>query len=701
MHILQILPSLTVGGVERGVVDLAKGLVERGHRVTVVSAGGPLVEPLTAAGATHVAWPVDAKQISSMWRCVPQVAQLITDGEVDLVHARSRVPGWIGWAAARRTRRMFLTTAHGFYAPHLASRVMVWGRLVIVPSESLARYLMERLQVPRERIRIIPRGVDLDAFQFHPLVDRAPGQPWRIGVFGRLSPIKGQEVAIRACAALLRRKIPIRLCLAGDAADAPMRRTLDLLIASLNIQDAVEWLGVRHDMPALIASMDLVLVPSVYPESFGRSVVEAQAVGRPVIASRIHALDEVITDGQTGRLVPVGDATAFADAIEQLVHDPRLRQRLVAAARQRVESEWTVDHMIDRTVAVYEECLTQPRVLIWKLGALGDVILATPTLRAVRQQFPRAWIALAVGRSAYEAVARCPYLDSFIIYDSRRMKRSLWAGRAFMHRLRQERFDLSIDLQNSSRTHWLAWWAGIPVRIGYRRKFGWLLNPGVRLPRVVLAPVAHQHYLLRQAGMAPAGDALELWPSELDQQAADQLLPVRRADQALIGLHPGGSARWQTKRWELARWARLCEALMQQGFAVVILGGPEEQALGQTLQRTMKQQPTLLIGRTNLTQLACVIRRCDLLLAHDSVSLHLAAAVGTPTVALFGPTDPRRHLPPTFIGQVIQKEMFCSPCYSPRCRTLTHACMKRISVEEVLKASLTLLAEAEPAGRPS
>jgi ADP-heptose:LPS heptosyltransferase len=226
----------------------------------------------------------------------------------------------------------------------------------------------------------------------------------------------------------------------------------------------------------------------------------------------------------------------------------------------------------------------------------------------------------------------------------------------------------------------------------------------VRLPRVVLAPIAHQHYLLRQAGIPPAGEALELWPSAADEQRASQLLgesggPNGAAQPArfVIGMHPGGSGRWRTKRWDLERWAQVCQLLMQRGMHVVVTGGPHERDLGEALTRLVDPPPRLLIGQTNLTELASVIRRCQLFLAHDSAALHVAAAVGTPTVAIFGPTDPRRHLPPAFVGQVIKKDVACSPCYSPRCRTITHACMKRITVEEVLGVCLGLLADAEGA----
>ncbi len=696
MHVLQLLPTLEVGGVERGVLDIAKGFLARGHRVSVVSSGGPLVERLTQLGAMHYRLPVHEKRLSTIRSCIPAVVQLITATGVDIVHARSRVPGWIGWAAARRTQRPFVTTAHGFYSPHLGSRVMVWGRLVIVPSETLGRYLIEQFQLPRARLRVIPRGVDLEEFTFQPPPAVHEG-PWRIGLFGRLSPIKGHEVALRSCERLIQRGIPVTLCLTGDAPGSPTRRALDSLIDRLKLREAVEWLGIRHDVAALIGSMDLIIVPSTYPESFGRSVIESQAVGRPVVASHLGALAELVEDGVSGLLVPPRDPAALARAIERLLSDPSLRMHCVETARARVEARWSLDRMVDETLSVYDECLTKPRILIWKLSALGDVILSTPSLRAIRQQFPNGHITLVVGRRAYDVVARCPYLNDIIIYDPTRKDRGPLRHLAFIRRLRQQGCDLSIDLQNSRKTHLMAWLAGVPVRVGYRRKFGWLLNRGVRLPRVVLTPIAHQYYLLRQAGFSPDGEALELWPSPLDERMATQLLGALAASsqQPLVGIHPGGSGRWKTKRWDLNRWAQLCNDLAKQHIKVVVVGGPEERSLGERLAQLTTLQPLIVIGRTSLMELACLIRRCDVFVAHDSASLHVAAAVGTPTIALFGPTDPQRHLPPVFRGRVIKKDVFCSPCYSTHCRTITHACMKGISTEEVLRTVLGLLADAE------
>ena len=697
MHILQLVPSLEVGGVERGVLDLTKGLIHRGHKVSVVSSGGALVESLVRLGAMHYTMPIHQKSPWAMWQALPALHRLVRVINADVLHARSRVPAWIGYATARRANIPFVTTCHGFYTPHPASRVMTWGRRVIAPSNALGRYLIDRFHLPPERLRVIPRGVDLSAFPFREPLPHTTG-PWRIGLIGRFSTLKGHEVAIRALHQLIQRRSDATLCLIGDAPpEKPgVRQRLERLAESLGVAHAVEWLGMRHDIPDALRSLDVVIVPSTYPESFGRSVIEAQAVGVPVIASRIGALAEMVEDGRTGLLVSPGDASELARAVARVIQDEPLRDRLVHAARRRVEREFGLERMVEATLAVYEECLSKPRIAIWKLSALGDVVLATPTLRAIRRQFPESFITLIVGRACYEAIARCPYVNDVLIADPTRKARTLLGKLRFAQRLKRLGADLSIDLQNSRLTHLWAWLAGIPVRIGYQRRWGRLLSRAVIPPRSPMHPVAHQHYLLKTVGFLPDGEALELWPSEEDAQRVERLLKEAGLDvtKPLVGLHLGGSQRWKTKRWSLTQWAALCDRLAQQEAQVVITGTAADQPLSDQVLRLSRSKPFVAVGQTSLMELACLIRRCQVYVTNDSAPLHIAAAMGTPTVALFGPTDPARHAPRSPVVRIIKKDVFCSPCYSTWCRTITHACMTRISAEEVLRAVTDCLAEA-------
>ena len=694
MHVLQLLPTLDVGGVERGVLDLARGLIRRGHRASVVSSGGRLVGELTRLGATHYTIPLHEKSPWSILRAVPTLTRLIRAAQVDLVHARSRVPAWAGYLACRRTGKPFITTCHGFYVPHRASRVMTWGRTVIAPSRVLGRYLIDQFHLPPERLRIIPRGVDLEQFAFrgHP---PAPKGPWRIGLIGRLTALKGHGIALHIVHQLLRQGLPVKLCVIGEPPPHKphLRQRLMDLARSLGVEQHVEWWGARDDVAACLRGLDCVLVPSVHPESFGRSVIESQAVGVPVVASRLGGLAEVIEDGQTGLLVPPRDAAAFAQAIRRLMQDEALRTHVIEQGRRRVEERFSVERMVDETLRVYEECLRQPRILVWKLSALGDVVLATPSLRAIRRQFPASCIALAVGRPVYEVIARCPYVNEVVVYDPTRKDRGPLGAWRLTRRLKRVGFDLSIDLQNSRLTHALAWLAGIPMRLGYARRWGRLLSHSVALPRRPMPPIAHQQHLLQAAGVALDGDALELWPSEIDEQQAARLLSDASIDSSrpLIGVHPGGSARWKTKRWPMERWAALCDRLIQQGCHVVVTGSPDEAGLGEQLLQLTTSKPIILIGRTRLMELACLIRRCQAFVTLDSAPMHLAAAMKTPVVALFGPTDPARHRPPAAKMRILKQDVFCSPCYSTRCRTITHACMKRITVDDVAQTVEELL----------
>ncbi len=698
MHVLQLIPTLDVGGVERGVLDITGALIAQGHQVTVVSGGGSLVATLDRLGARHETLPVHLKSPQAIWRAIPALTQLIRSAKVDVVHARSRVPAWSGYAASRRAGVPFVTTCHGFYSPHPASRVMTWGRTVIVPSEALARYLVDVFDVPLERLRVIPRGVDLQRFVFRgaeaAAAPQAPGRPWRIGLLGRLTALKGHAVAIRALHQLRRQSLPVQLCIIGDAPNASrLRERLERLAASLGVARDLAWCGVRQDVPELLASLDVLIAPSVYPESFGRSLIEAQAVGVPVVASNLGAFPELAREGETGLLVPPNDPTRLAGAVARLLGDGALRERLARQARDRVEARYDLPRMVEETLSVYQDCLTRPRILVWKLGALGDAVLAAPSLRAIRRAFPDSTIHVAAGRAVYDVFAGCPYVNGIVVYDPARKDRAWAAKWRWVHRLKRSAYDLSIDLQNSRWTHAAAWLAGIRTRLGYARRWAKALNQAVPLPEEPLDPVSHQHYLLKAGGIVPDGNALEVWPSEADAAAANQLLCETQipARTPIVGIHLGGSGRWVTKRWDLDRWAALCDALAADGIQVVVTGHASEQPMGDALLRLTRARPHILIGRTSLMELACLIKRCRVFVTGDSAPLHLAAAVGTPTLALFGPTDPARHLPPASRVRVLYKRVFCSPCYSPRCRTITHACMKRITVEEVAQAVRELL----------
>ena len=230
LTVLQILPSLTVGGVETGTVDLARALISRGYRSIVISSGGPLVSELEASGAIHYTLPVHRKDPWTIFTTTKQVAEIVESHGVDIVHARSRVPAIIGYLAWRRVAASvsfrlggrqripcFITTAHGYYSIHIFSRIMGWGRFIIAISERVARHMMDDFGVPPERVRMIPRGVALERFPWTAPRLEAPKGEWRVATIGRLTPIKGHSDLLRAFAIVLKTFPRATLLVVGGA----------------------------------------------------------------------------------------------------------------------------------------------------------------------------------------------------------------------------------------------------------------------------------------------------------------------------------------------------------------------------------------------------------------------------------------------------------------------------------------------------
>lgn len=373
--VLQVLPALETGGVERGTVDVAAALVAAGFRAIVVSNGGPLVRELVRAGAEHIAMPVHSKNPLVMWRNVGRLERLIRAEGVDLVHARSRAPAWSARAAARRTGKPFVTTFHGTYnagskVKRAYNAIMAQGDRVIAISQFIADHVRENYGVDSSRIRVIHRGIDFDVFapervSSERLIQLA--RQWRIPddarvvmLPGRLTRWKGHTVLVEAMRRLAdHRDWVVRCILVGsDQGRTGYRAELEGLIASLNLLDRVQIIEECRDMAAAYALADVVVSASTDPEAFGRVAVEAQAMGCPVVATDHGGARETVVPASTGWLVPPGDAGMLAAAIDAaLALDEDARKRLRERAIAHVRAHFSKARMCEATLAVYRELL--------------------------------------------------------------------------------------------------------------------------------------------------------------------------------------------------------------------------------------------------------------------------------------------------------------------------------------------------------
>ena len=375
--ILQILPMLETGGVERGTVDITAAIAASGGIPLVVSGGGSMVREVARAGGEHISMPVQSKNPLVMRRNIRALEELIRERRIDIVHARSRAPAWCARKAAAQAGAVFMTTFHGAYGEsnrlkHIYNSVMAGGERVIAISQFIADRIQSLYQAGPDRVRVIPRGIDFTIFNPNAVspermiqLSNAWHLPDGIPIIllpGRLTRWKGHEILIEALARLGRRDL--RCILVGDEQGrAGYRRDLDAHVARAGLADIVQIVGDCRDMAAAYQVADVVVSASTDPEAFGRVAAEAQAMGRPVIATDHGAAREtVLPDGVTGWLVPPGESDALAAALEQaLALTASEREAMAERAMAHVHENFGKDDMCAKTMAVYNELMVGRR----------------------------------------------------------------------------------------------------------------------------------------------------------------------------------------------------------------------------------------------------------------------------------------------------------------------------------------------------
>lgn len=372
--VLQVLPALVTGGAERGAIDVAAALHHAGGTPLVASAGGPMARELERWRIPHFTLPLDSKNPLTLWRNVDRLSRIIREHKVDIVHARSRAPAWSAYGAARRTGVPFMTTFHAPYnfsgkSKRFYNSVMARGDRVIAISEFIRDHILSNYRIDPDRIRVIHRGIDSNGFapdRVSPERVIQLARAWRlpdghqvIMLPGRLTRWKGQTVLIDALARLGRKDVCC-LMVGSDQGRAGYRQELEEQVRRLGLEGVVRLVDHCNDMAAAYMLADVVVSASSDPEAFGRVIVEAQAMGRPVIVTNHGAVRETVVAGETAWVVPPNDADALAEALgEALALDADQRAVLGERAMAYVNSRFTRDRMCRDTLAVYGELMAE------------------------------------------------------------------------------------------------------------------------------------------------------------------------------------------------------------------------------------------------------------------------------------------------------------------------------------------------------
>ncbi len=380
--VLQIIPRLDAGGAERTTIDIAAALADAGARALVATEGGRLVSELQAKGGIWLPFPAATKNPLLMWFNARRLANIIQRENVDVIHARSRAPAWVALGAASKTNTPFVTTYHGSYSAQsslkqLYNSVMARGDVVIANSAYTASLITSAYPFAQERMAVIHRGTDLRRFA-RTAVDTARVQrmrkSWDVGpedrvilLAARLTAWKGQKILIEAARLLAERGVTdVRYILAGDdQGRSGYVRELDAAIEKANLKGLVTRVGHVSDMPAALAASAVLAVTSTKPEAFGRSSVEAQAMGTPVVVTDLGAVAETVLtpprvtrENRTGWTIPPNDPQALADVLESiLVMGAAGRDALAERARNHVEKSFGLEKMCGQTLEIYSRLI--------------------------------------------------------------------------------------------------------------------------------------------------------------------------------------------------------------------------------------------------------------------------------------------------------------------------------------------------------
>ena len=361
LTVVQLIPALHSGGAERSALEIARALVQAGHRSVVISAGGRLVDPLLAAGSEHVTLDLGRKSLRTLGR-IGALRRVLRELKPDIVHARSRLPAWFGWWALKgmTPRPHFITTVHGFNTPGRYSAILLRGERVIAVSQTLRDYVLSHYRwLEPSRVRVIPRGIDPAEFPY----GHRPDDAWQKAFFAeypqlggaplltlpaRGTRLKGHHDAIELLANLKRRGIEARLLLLGviEAGREAYVAELRELIRVRGLTSQVVLAPPRSDVRDIYAVSALVLQLSNKPESFGRTVVEALSLCRPVLGYAHGGVGELLAELYPAGRVPPGDRERLVERAAELLR--------VAPSISPLQS-YQLTEMQQATLALYQE----------------------------------------------------------------------------------------------------------------------------------------------------------------------------------------------------------------------------------------------------------------------------------------------------------------------------------------------------------
>lgn len=734
LTILHTESSLGWGGQEIRILHESLGMKARGHRVLIAAHPKSLLLPKAEkAGLEIISIDLSHKYPWIFW----QMVSILDQKEIDILNTHSSSDSWLGILAARVAKRKPLIIR----TRHLSTPISknLWSRLiydllpdaVITTGAEIRRQMIEVNNFAGHKIFSIPTGVDLDKFDPEKINPSLSRKGLAVGMVGVLRSWKGHQYFLKAVPLILE-KIPEALFyIVGDG---PQLNNIKQTMEQLKLKDKVFLLGHREDIPEIMASLDIIVHPSYGHEGVPQTILQALAMSRPVVATRTGSISEVIIEGETGILVPPGDAEKIAEGVIELYKNSALRQRIINNGRKFIKEKYSYQIMLDHLEGLYEHLLSgglknkerlipqlknlfikksllfapkiglgpkkyaegqRNRFLIISTTGIGDTLWGTPAIRALKTGYPQSYIGVLTNRQGAEILAENPFLDKIFIFEKGLKSVISWPW--LLASLRRGNFHTAFIFHSSDRLIWpLCYLAGPAERVGFRgenKGLDFLLTRAVSPPAGVHG-VEKRIYLIQQIdpNICLNNYHLELYLNESDRERIKKFLRAQgiKMSQPLIGLHPGAQKAFKCWPWE--RFAEVGLNLQQRHQAIILITGDEkEQEIARKIAREIPQA-LAVAGIFSLRETAALIERLALYITNDTGPMHISFALGIPTIALFAATDPGQCGP--YMDErpvVIHRPKTCHLCLGKKC---THPkCLEQITPGEVLAAAEILLGQ--------
>lgn len=365
MRILILTTHLNTGGISNYVINLARGLKEKGNQVRVASSGGQETDKLTGFGIEHINLDIKTKSILSPKVLISLYRLLKMEDCPDIIHSQTRVTQVLGYLYSKIKGSAFISTCHGFFKPKMVRKIFpCWGDKTIAISEAVAEHLENDLLVNRNNIEVIHNGIDVSKY----MADKTTSAKVRaslgleenfvVGIVARLSIVKGHRYLLHAFKVIARQYPFCKLLIVGEG---DQKNTLEKLISKLRINHNVMFLPSVEHTRDVLSAMDLFVMPSIN-EGLGFSILEAMASRVPVIGSNVGGIKNIITNNQTGLLVESQNITELACAMKKIIDDPTLQEKLAENGQKLVSEKFTLDAMVNSTEFLYQKAVFKKRI---------------------------------------------------------------------------------------------------------------------------------------------------------------------------------------------------------------------------------------------------------------------------------------------------------------------------------------------------